>query len=111
MLKKTFLIVTLLSLSAVLTSFTLKKRQQVLKTVIIDAGHGIMANGGHNGAKGTYSYEDDICLAVSKKLVAQLKQTYPEIKIIETRASDNIVSLKERANIANHNRGDLFISW
>ncbi|MDB5206394.1 MAG: N-acetylmuramoyl-L-alanine amidase [Flavisolibacter sp.] len=111
MLKKTFLIVTLFSFSAVLTSFTpVKKSQQVLKTVIIDAGHGIMANGGHNGAKGTYSYEDDICLAVSKKLVAQLKQTYPEIKIIETRGSENIVSLKERANIANHNRGDLFIS-
>jgi N-acetylmuramoyl-L-alanine amidase len=111
MLKKTFLIVTLFSFSALLTSFTpVKKSQQVLKTVIIDAGHGIMANGGHNGAKGTYSYEDDICLAVSKKLVAQLRQTYPDVKIIETRSTENIVSLKERANIANHNRGDLFIS-
>jgi N-acetylmuramoyl-L-alanine amidase len=111
MLKKTFLIVTLFLLSAVLTSFTpVPKRQQVLRTVIIDAGHGIMANGGHNGAKGAYSYEDDICLAVSKKLVAQLRQAYPEIKIIETRPTSSIVSLKERANIANHNRGDLFIS-
>lgn len=111
MLKKIFLIVTLISSSAIFTSFTqAEKKQQVVKTIVIDAGHGRMANGGHNGAKGTYSYEDEICLAVSKKLVAQIKQTYPEIKVIETRPTEDIVSLRERANIANHNRGDLFIS-
>src|SRR5688572_6901253 len=110
MLKKTFLIVTLILFSAILTSFTPSGRQQVLRTIIIDAGHGRMANGGHNGAKGTYSYEDEICLAVSKKLVATLRSQYPEIKIIETRPTENIVGLRERANIANHNRGDLFIS-
>jgi len=111
MLKKTFLIVTLISFSAILTSFTpAKKNQQVLRTIIIDAGHGRMENGGHNGAKGSYSYEDEICLAVSKKLVARLKAEYPEVKIIETRPTEDITSLKERANIANHNRGDLFIS-
>jgi N-acetylmuramoyl-L-alanine amidase len=69
-----------------------------------------MANGGHNGAKGTYSYEDEICYAVSKKLVAQLKEEFPEVKIIETRPTENIVDLRERANIANRNRGDVFIS-
>lgn len=67
MLKKTFLIVALISFSTVLTSFKPEKEKQaVLKTIIIDAGHGVMNNGGHNGAKGTYSYEDEICLAVSK---------------------------------------------
>ncbi|RYF86592.1 MAG: N-acetylmuramoyl-L-alanine amidase, partial [Chitinophagaceae bacterium] len=111
MLKKTFLIVSLISFSAVLTSFKPKEqKQQVLKTVIIDAGHGMMDNGGHNGAKGTYSYEDEICLAVSKKLVAQIRASYPDVKIIETRPNENIVALKERASIANQNRGDLFIS-
>ena len=111
MLKKTFLIVALFSLSAVLTSFKPgEKKQQVLKTIIIDAGHGRMPNGGHNGAKGSYSYEDEICLDVAKKLVAKLREAYPEVKIIETRPTENIVSLRERANIANQNRGDLFIS-
>ncbi|HEX8315745.1 MAG TPA: N-acetylmuramoyl-L-alanine amidase [Flavisolibacter sp.] len=111
MLKKTFLIVTLISLSAVLTSFKVgEKKQQVLKTIVIDAGHGIMASGGHNGAKGSYSYEDDICLAVSKKLIAKLKEAYPEVKIIETRPTENIVGLRERASIANQARGELFIS-
>ena len=111
MLKKTFLIVALVSFSAVLTSFTFtEKKQPVLKTIIIDAGHGMMNNGGHNGAKGTYSFEDEICLAVSKKLVAKIKAEYPDIKIIETRPTENIVSLRDRANIANQNRGELFIS-
>jgi N-acetylmuramoyl-L-alanine amidase len=110
-MKKFFLIAALFSSSAVLTSFTTaKKNQPAVKTIIIDAGHGMMPSGGHNGAKGTYSYEDEICLAVSKKLVAKIKETYPDIKIIETRATENIVSLKERANIANQNRGELFIS-
>jgi hypothetical protein len=27
-----------------------------------------MTNGGHNGAKGAYSYEDEICLAVSERI-------------------------------------------
>ena len=111
MLKKTFLIVTLFSVSAMLTSFApAKKNQQVIKTIIIDAGHGIMDNGNHNGAKGSYSYEDDICLAVTKKLVAKIRDQYPDIKIVETRPTENIVALKERANIANRNHGDLFIS-
>lgn len=111
MLKKFFLIGALISFSAILTSFTpSKENKQVLKTIIIDAGHGRMENGGHNGAKGSYSYEDEICLAVSKKLVSKLKAEYPGVKIIETRPTENIVSLRERANIANHNRGELFIS-
>lgn len=111
MFKKTFLFLSILPLSAVLTSFApAPPKQQVLRTIIIDAGHGIMASGGHNGAKGTYSYEDEICLAVAKKLVAQVKQDFPEIKVIETRPTEDIVDLRERANIANRNRGDLFIS-
>jgi N-acetylmuramoyl-L-alanine amidase len=110
MVKRTILFFLTLSLSGVLTSFKPVPKQQVLRTVIIDAGHGRMASGGHNGAKGSYSYEDEICYAVSKKLVAQLKQEFPEVKIIETRPTENIVDLRERANIANRNRGDLFIS-
>jgi len=110
MLKKLFLIATLIPISAILTSFTPTEKQAVIKTIIIDAGHGRMENGGHNGAKGSYSYEDEICLAVSKKLVAKIRAEYPNIKVIETRPTENIVSLRERANIANHNRGDLFIS-
>ena len=92
-------------------SFTkVKPRQQVLRTIVIDAGHGIMKNGGYNGARGNYSYEDEICLAVSKKLVGLVGDQVPDVKIIETRPTKYITDLHERADIANQNRGDLFVS-
>jgi N-acetylmuramoyl-L-alanine amidase len=110
MLKKSIFFLSTLSLFA-LVSFTLKdNKQPAVKTVVIDAGHGIMKNGGYNGAAGTYSHEDEICYDIAKKLVAQMAKEYPNIRIIETRPTQNIVDLRERANIANQNRGDLFVS-
>jgi N-acetylmuramoyl-L-alanine amidase len=119
MLKKILLLFFVIPTSALvvslLSSFTTpaqkaQQKDQVLRTIIIDAGHGIMSNGGHNGAKGSYSYEDDICLDISRKLVTLLKKEMPEVKIIETRPDKYIVDLHERADIANQNKGDLFIS-
>jgi N-acetylmuramoyl-L-alanine amidase len=110
MLKKTILTVYFLCLTTLLISFTAEKKQKAVKTIIIDAGHGMRENGGYDGAKGSYSYEDEICYAVSKELIEYVRKEFPEIKIIETRPSKSITSLHERANIANHNKGDLFIS-
>ncbi|MCU7550263.1 N-acetylmuramoyl-L-alanine amidase [Chitinophagaceae bacterium LB-8] len=110
MLKKTLLILGCFSIVTVLASFTFEKKQKAIKTIVIDAGHGIESDGGYNGAKGSYSYEDEICYEVSKKLVKEIAKEFPEIRIIETRPERTIVDLHERARIANHNKGDLFIS-
>ncbi|MFI5186467.1 MAG: N-acetylmuramoyl-L-alanine amidase [Chitinophagales bacterium] len=112
MLKKTILVVLFASFAAALFSFIPKKNkeQKILKTIIVDAGHGIMANGNHNGAKGTYSYEDDLCLSISKELESQLNEALPDVKIVQTRTDENIVPLHRRAEIANENHGGLFIS-
>src|SRR5215470_150775 len=112
MIKKTILPSFFLAIIVVLFSFTPTRdnREKVLKTIIVDAGHGLMPGGGHNGAKGSYSYEDDICLAIDKILVAHLEEAFPGVKIIETRTDENIVPLHRRAEIANENHGDLFIS-
>lgn len=111
MLKKTFFIFSSLLIITGLTSFVVvEKKQKAIKTIIIDAGHGLQKNGGYNGAKGSYSYEDEICYDISKKLVKLIAKDFPEIKIIETRPTHNITDLHERADIANQNRGDLFIS-
>jgi N-acetylmuramoyl-L-alanine amidase len=109
MMKKTLLILLSISFVGLLFSFVTPK-QKVLKTIIVDAGHGIMSNGGYNGAKGSYSYEDVIALAVAKELVRQLGEALPDVKIIETRPTEHIVDLHRRADIANDNHGDLFIS-
>jgi len=112
MIKKTILLSFFLPIIVVLSSFTPTKEnnQKILKTIIVDAGHGLMPGGGHNGAKGTYSYEDDICLAIDKILVAHLQEALPGVRIVETRTDENIVPLHRRAEIANENHGDLFIS-
>ena len=110
MLKRTVLVLLFALPCCVLLSFAPKKQpQKTIKTIIVDAGHGIMDNGGHNGAKGSYSYEDEICLAISKQLVTELKDRFPEVKIVETRPTERIVALHRRAEIANENHGDLFL--
>ena len=45
-----------------------------------------------------------------KNWLALIKQEFPDIKIVETRPDKYIVDLHERADIANPNKGDLFIS-
>jgi len=69
MMKRTILVSFFVTITAVLLSFVPKKesKQKVLKTIVVDAGHGLMPGGGHNGAKGSYSYEDDICLSISRE--------------------------------------------
>ncbi len=110
-MKKPLFVITAVFILPFLFSFAPGDgKQKVLKTIIIDAGHGIMPSGGHNGAKGSYSYEDDICLAVAKELVSQMREALPDIRIVETRLDENIVDLHRRAEIANENKGDLFIS-
>jgi len=111
MLKKILIVFFSFSLVTILSSFLKKEKpQQAIKTIIIDAGHGIQKNGGYNGAKGSYSYEDEICYEVAKKLVKSVSKDFPQIRIVETRPTHNITDLHERADIANQNRGDLFIS-
>lgn len=115
MIKRIFLAFLFLSICISFFSFRTgqpagsSKKQKVIKTIIVDAGHGIMTNGGHNGAKGSYSHEDEICLAVSKELVKKFHDEMPEIRIVESRPTEKITPIHRRAEIANENKGDLFI--
>ncbi len=74
--------------------------------VVIDAGHG----GNDAGAAEHGVKEKDINLAVALKLAKLIDKELKGIKPILTRNNDAFISLQERANIANRNRGDLFIS-
>lgn len=75
-------------------------------TVVIDAGHGGHDHGAiDNGAK-----EKDINLGVAKKLNELIRKNLKDVKTVMTREGDTFVSLQERANIANRNHGNLFIS-
>jgi N-acetylmuramoyl-L-alanine amidase len=114
MIKRTLLFFLATSLCLTIFSFVKddgesNKKQTVIKTIIVDAGHGIMENGGHNGAKGSFSWEDEICLDVSKVLIKDLAKEFPEIRVVETRPTEKITALHRRASIANENKGDLFV--
>src|SRR5258705_12473591 len=79
-----------------------------IKTIIVDAGHG----GSDYGAQGEYegslnSKEKNITLAISLKLVDELKEQMPGVQIIPTRTTDIYQSPKEKAQIANDNHGDI----
>lgn len=75
-------------------------------TLVIDAGHG----GHDSGAVGSVAKEKTINLNVALALGKLIEQNCPDVKVIYTRKTDVFVALQERANIANRNKADLFIS-
>ena len=77
----------------------------VIKTVVIDAGHG----GKDPGCHGSSAHEKNVCLSMALELGKKIKQAYPGVKVIYTRDKDVFVELDERARIANKANADLFI--
>jgi N-acetylmuramoyl-L-alanine amidase len=88
--------------------------KKVLRTIIIDPGHG----GLDQGAKGAYSTEADVSLTVSLKLGKAIEEEFPDTKVIFTRTTDILPgnktnktdALRYRADLANSSKGDLFIA-
>jgi N-acetylmuramoyl-L-alanine amidase len=72
-------------------------------TVVIDAGHG-----SKSGTKLEHIFEDDIALAVAKKVKTQNNNS--NINIILTRDDNRFVPLEQRVQITAENKADLFIS-
>ena len=79
-----------------------------IRTVVIDPGHGGKDPGAisRNGK----TKEKNITLSVALKLGNLIKENYPHIKVVYTRSTDKYVELAQRAEIANRNKADLFIS-
>ena len=75
-------------------------------TLVIDAGHG-----GHDaGALGTFSKEKNINLNVALAFGRLVENNCPGVNVIYTRKTDVFIPLHQRADIANRNKADLFIS-
>lgn len=106
-----------LAVAMLLSSFTGSQDQPpkaAIRTLIIDAGHG----GFDQGAKGSFSTEAEVSLAVALKFGKALEKEFPDLKIVYTRTGDvapgNKTNKRDdnryRADLANRSGGDLFIA-
>jgi N-acetylmuramoyl-L-alanine amidase len=115
MIKKTATLLMLYAIAVVLLSFDKmpSPQQPLLRTIIIDPGHG----GFDPGCHGLFSKEKNIALDISLKLGRALRKAFPMIKIVYTRTTDimpgNKTTIQDgiryRAALANQSHGDLFI--
>jgi N-acetylmuramoyl-L-alanine amidase len=102
------------SLFSIAADPTKKAQKEQLKTIVIDAGHGLP----NSNAEGKYSYESALTLAIGLKIGQRLKEVLPECNVLYTRTDENLPNgltdknkaNRYRAQFANDNKGDLFIS-
>lgn len=105
-MKRQIIIFGILSLLFVLSQTAFADRQGYVRTVVIDPGHG----GKDPGAVGSKSQEKDIVLAIALKLGGYIESNFDDVEVIYTRTTDEFIGLNRRAQIANENKADLFIS-
>ena len=86
-----------------------KKKNNKIRTIVIDPGHG-GKDSGTMGTKRYTQYEKHIALDISLKLGNYIKEAFPDIEIIYTRKTDVFLELRERTELANEKNADLFIS-
>lgn len=105
-MKKFVSIFTVIILILIFQNQLFAQRKNQIRKVVIDAGHG-----GHDpGARGRNSLEKEIALAIALKTGRLIQKNCPGVQVIYTRESDVFVELYRRAQIANENKADLFIS-
>lgn len=74
--------------------------------LVLDAGHG----GHDSGTRGIFDLEKNIALDITLELGKMIENHFKDVKVIYTRKDDTFVTLNGRADIANKNHADFFIS-
>ncbi|KAA6323145.1 N-acetylmuramoyl-L-alanine amidase AmiC [termite gut metagenome] len=107
-LRKTYLIKILLCAGLLVPSFcdTINAVWGKDFVIVIDPGHG----GRDPGAIGKIAKEKNINLTVALKLGNLIKKNCKDVRVAYTRNTDVFIPLDRRAEIANNEKADLFIS-
>ena len=105
-MKRQIIIFGILSFLFVFAQTAYADRHGYVRKVVIDPGHG----GKDPGAVGSKAKEKDIVLAIALKLGGYIESNFNDVEVIYTRTTDEFVGLGRRAQIANENKADLFIS-
>lgn len=95
-----------LKLLYILTFLTFSLTASAQSVVVIDAGHG----GKSPGAVSGKVYEKNINLDIALLVEEHLKTLDKTIKVIQTRRTDKDLTLYQRADMANDNKANLFMS-
>ena len=99
--KKVFFLITMLLFAVAVTAANRKF------TLVIDAGHG----GTDHGAPGAYSKEKDLTLKYALAFGRYIEDNCPDVRVVYTRKTDVFLTLAGRADVANKNNADLFLSF
>ncbi|PIB35998.1 N-acetylmuramoyl-L-alanine amidase [Reichenbachiella sp. 5M10] len=104
---KNVLLIGIFALSLLFASFNhTGVKDYRIRKVVIDAGHG----GKDQGTSGQFSLEKDIALSIALETGKIINEYLPDVEVIYTRKDDSFPTLYERADVANNNHADLFIS-
>ncbi|MBU2913902.1 MULTISPECIES: N-acetylmuramoyl-L-alanine amidase family protein [Reichenbachiella] len=104
---KNILVIVFFALGILFASFNnTGVKDYKVKKIVIDAGHG----GKDQGTSGDFSLEKDIALSIALETGKIINEYLPDVEVIYTRADDSFPTLYERADLANNNHADLFIS-
>lgn len=104
-LKVLILILLVIAICIIMKQKPLENVSKIKKCIVIDAGHG---GEEEPGCIFSNIYEKDICLQIAKKLQTKLDKEYK--KVVMTRTSDVNVNLRDRPEIANKQKADIFVS-
>lgn len=98
-------IITIIFSILFITGFGHANGNKITK-IVLDAGHG----GHDHGAPGQFSHEKDLTLAITLKLGSIIRDSMHGVQVIYTRTTDEYPELKERHEIANQAKADMFVS-
>lgn len=89
-----------------LFSFQQNQKNFKVRTIVIDAGHG----GKDPGTVGKIAKEKDVVLKIALKAGKYIEENIPGVNVLYTRKTDKYVDFQNRADVANKNKADLFMS-